>query len=462
MTLTRAMRALGATTLTGALLLTAAPTASADQVRDAQWANQYFNLDKVWSVSKGDGVIVAVIDSGVDGTHPDLAGQVLPGFDPGGQGREKKNSTDPHGTGLASVIAGRGHGDGEGVVGLAPGAKILPIYKSTATDGDAIPDGIKWAVDHGAKVINISQGGDSVNPKMAGAIAYAYQHDVLIVASAGNSAAPVEEPGRDPGILAVGAVDKGLKVWSKSNFGPELLLTAPGVDLVMAGDCGSSAYCKDGGTSYATAYVSAAAALVRAKYPKLTAGQVANRLAKSASVPASLSGAKLPDTHYGYGIIRPYEALTQNIPAGSELGPLAKPDGVSAPSATATAGTGSGTSANPGTGAQPAPGAELDIRESSNMPLILGGVAVGLVVLALVIGIAVSSSRRRNRSQAAQGQAGTAPGWPPAQQQPYGQQPPAYGQQQPPPPYGQQAPPPGYPPQQPPYQNPYQDGNQSR
>ncbi|MEU3493920.1 S8 family serine peptidase [Kitasatospora cineracea] len=452
---------LGATALTAGVLFSGAPVASADQVRDGQWANSYFGLDKVWSVSKGDGVIVAVIDSGVDASHLDLTGSLLPGYDPEDQGRETK-PTDEHGTGIASLIAGHGHGDGEGVVGLAPGVKILPVYRG---EGNTMPKGIKWAVDHGAKVINISQVTTTSGPEdFVEAVSYALQHKVLIVAGSGNDAGAVRTPANTPGVLAVGAVDKNQKIWAKSNYGPELMLTAPGVGIVTAapetvGSC-QNPYCIGDGTSDATAYVSAAAALVYAKYPDLTAGQVANRLVKTAAAPAGVS--QLPDSHYGYGTIQPYKALTANVPAGSAQGPLAA--GAAAPSTGAetpkpkdSGGAGAGT----GTGGLGSPEAVPGVQKSSSgspLPLILGIGGALVVLIVVVTVIAVASSRKRNRAQNFQAQAGApapygaAPGWPP-QQQPYGQQ--GHPGQQPPPPYG-------YPPQQPPYNNPYQDGNQSR
>ncbi|WP_241844560.1 S8 family serine peptidase [Kitasatospora sp. CB01950] len=444
---------LGATTLTAGFLLAGLPTASADQVRDGQWANQYFNLEKVWSITKGEGVKVAVIDSGVDPNHPDLAGRVLPGYDPSGGGNEVGTS-DPHGTGVASLIAGQGHGAGhaDGVVGLAPGVKILPIYKMGTGDRDGIPEGIKWAVDNGAKVINISQGGPSTSAKETEAVAYAYEHDVLIVAATGNDGSSVGYPAADPGVLAVGAVSQDLKIWARSNFGQQVLLSAPGARIVSAGGCSGGQYCMGDGTSFAAPYVAATAALVRAKFPKLTAGQVAQRLVKSASQPAGAG--KLPDERYGYGVVRPYEALTMDIPAGPAQGPLALPagvkDGGSSPAASAGATAGGGSSADPGAGSgDPAAVPELKQSSSSTMPLILGGLGGVVVLLVVIIAIVVANGRRRNRAQAVPGQpGGPAPygaqqGWPPAQQQGA----PQYGQQ----------PPPGYPPQPPTsYQNPYQ------
>ncbi|GAA2745388.1 S8 family serine peptidase [Kitasatospora cinereorecta] len=457
MTLTKATRVLGATTLAGAMLFTAAPASSADQVRDGQWVNSYFDLTKVWSVSKGDGVIVAVIDEGVDASHPDLSGSVLPGIDATGKGLDQ-HPTENHGTKMAGIIAAHGHGSGnaEGAVGLAPGAKILPVYKLAADGSDGIPQGIRWSVDHGAKVINISQGSSDAPksiPQMNDAVAYAAQHDVLIVAAAGNSGlGKVENPANEPGVLAVSATDKTDAMWSQSNYGAEVLLAAPGVRIVSTGACSGGQYCIGDGTSDSVAYVSAAAALVRAKFPKLTAGQVVNRLTKSAFLPAAVSGAKLPDAHYGYGIIRPYDALTKDIPAGPAQGPLAKPasapSGASSPSGQATSG-----GSDQASGLPSLPG--VPKGNGSDTTLSFGGLfaAIGAVVAIVIIAIIVLAIKGRRRRPAGpvppQGQPpyGAAPNWPPAQQ-----------------PYGNQAPPPGYP-QQNPYQsnNPYNPGgNQSQ
>ncbi len=456
MTLTKALRVLGATTVAGALLFSAAPVASADQVRDAQWANSYFDLEKVGSVSKGDGVVVGLIDTGVDATHPDLTGSVLKGYDTSGTGQNER-PTDPHGTSMAGLIVGHGHGSDAGVVGLAPGAKVLPVYKNSASGGDAVPEGIRWAVDHNAKVINISGGSydqPKSNAKMTEAVAYAAQHDVLIVAAAGNDGRnTVGNPANEPGVLAVGAVDKNGSSWAKSNYGPQVMISAPGAQVVSTGACEGAQYCMGDGTSGAAAYVSAAAALVRAKFPKLTAGQVANRLVKS----AKSKGGKVPDPHYGYGILSPYDALTMDIPAGSAQGPLAGTSGAGTNASPSTGATTGGDS--DGSGALPqAPGA---MKDSSNSGLGVGVLlAIGAVVVLLVVIVVIVAVRSRRRSGPGpvpmQGQPpyGAPQGWGPGQQ-----------------PYGNQAPPPGYPPQpyqqqyppQYPQQNPYgPGGNQSQ
>lgn len=164
MSFTRTLRAVGGVAVAGALLFTAAPTASADYIRDGQWALDAFNPQKVWKESTGKNVIVAVIDSGVNGDHIDLKGNVLPGksFAEDG-GTADHESGDDHGTAMAALIAAHGHGPNhaDGIMGLAPDAKILPIKRNVSVGGNAnnIDGPIRYAVDHGAKVINMSFAG---------------------------------------------------------------------------------------------------------------------------------------------------------------------------------------------------------------------------------------------------------------------------------------------------------------
>lgn len=275
--------------MTGALLLISAPTASADYIRDKQWVIDVINFKKVWSESQGQGVAVAVVDSGVDGSHPDLTGQILKGMDVTGGGNAEVD-TDGHGTGMASVIAGHGHGANNiaGVIGLAPKAKILPIKAAVADDydDDQWVKGIRYAVDRGVGVINLSFGDSLAYPGSEGAeaIRYAQQHDVVVVAGTGNDGvAELSYPAKLPGVVSVGAVDESLNIWDESNYGRGVTLVAPGVDIVRADPSRSNKYAEADGTSDATAYVSATAALIRAKYPDLTAGQVINRMIKSAT-----------------------------------------------------------------------------------------------------------------------------------------------------------------------------------
>ncbi|MFF0084224.1 type VII secretion-associated serine protease mycosin [Streptomyces canus] len=431
MALKRTVHALGAMALTGALILAAAPAASADQTRQAQWALQTLQAEAAWKISEGKGVTVAVIDTGVNAEHVDLQGNVLKGkdFRDGDDDASPDNSEeDPsHGTEMAAIIAGHGRGQDatEGVMGLAPEAKILPIRDDTDRDF-SFADEIRYAVDQGASIINISGFTTKDGAADREAISYALERDVLVVAGAGNQNKDplIQYPAKYPGVLAVGGVNQDGKIWEGSNSGPEVLLSAPATRIVSAGWPGNKLRISDG-TSNSTAFVSAAAALLRSKYPDLTAGQIANRLVKTAVLPSSAKGISLPDDRYGYGEIRPLAALTESIPAGSKYGPLKVPaSGSESPSAAATAGASDTEHA-----------AEKKKADQKQMLFFVGLGVVALVVVGLIVLLIVKLSRRNKNNNGGPG------GAVPYQQ--YGQQP--------------------FPPQQNPYQqsaqpqqNPYQ------
>ncbi|WP_266390569.1 S8 family serine peptidase [Streptomyces canus] len=418
MALERTVHALGAMALTGALILAAAPAASADQTRRDQWALDALQAESVWKISKGKGVTVAVIDTGVNAEHQDLKGNVLKGKDfvdgdddTSPADSDSSLSTD-HGTEMASIIAGHGHGAdaADGVMGLAPEAKILPIRWG----GGSLADEIRYAVDHGAAIISMSLSTSQGFTEDRDAVNYALSHNVLLVTASGNEGKPdhIDFPGKFPGVLTVGGVSKSGTIWSGSNYGPEVLLTAPATEIVSAGWPGNTLRIGTG-TSTSTAFTSAAAALIKSKFPNLTPGQIANRLVKSATLPESAKGISLPDEKYGYGIINPLMALTKNIPAGSKYGPLK----ISVPE---------GSSATPSSGASDT-GATKNEKEDQKQMLffvILGVVA--LLVVSLIVLLIVKLSRRNKNNNGGPG--GQAP------YQPYGQQ--------------------QFPPQQNPYQQP--------
>jgi type VII secretion-associated serine protease mycosin len=287
----------------------------ADKVRGEQWQLRQLNAQQAWHWSDGSGVIVAVIDSGVDGRHPDLAGQVLPGTDfvrPGGDGQ-----TDAvgHGTTVAGLIAGRGD-DSSGVLGLAPAAKILPVRvldaKNEYDDARVIANAVRWSVDNGASVINLSLGGSVDSPELADALDYAFEKDVVVVACTGNQSPPrpdeVWYPAREPGVLAVTGLEHGdgKTLWSGALTGPATVLAAPGADLVGARPGG---YWTVEGTSFAAPLVSATAALIRSRWPDMSAANVVNRLISTAD---DLGPAGRDDL-YGYGVVDPAKALTADV-----------------------------------------------------------------------------------------------------------------------------------------------------
>ncbi|MGP4002266.1 S8 family serine peptidase [Streptomyces sp. 8N706] len=332
---TRTLRTVSGALLASTVLLSTGGTAVADEPRDAQWPLKAFIADDIWKMSKGRGVTVAVIDSGFRESHQDIKKNMLPGKSFGDGEKNGSIRLDPgedlrdHGTAMSSLIAGHGHGPGKsnGIMGLAPESKILPlsVELSDSNEGQFEAEAIRYAVDNGAKVINMSyvRAQDS---RVQGAIDYAVDHDVVLVAGVGNDGiARKWYPATYPGVIGVGAVDKFGKVWEDSNYNSSVDLLAPGVRIPSAGGKGDAAYRMADGTSDGTAYASAAAALVRARYPNLSAGQVANRLVKSTGLPDDLKNAKLPDEHYGYGYIQPRAALSRDIPAGAKEGPLPMP-----------------------------------------------------------------------------------------------------------------------------------------
>lgn len=439
MAFTRTARALSAAALTGGLILAVSPAASADQTRRDQWALDTLQAQAVWKISKGKGVTVAVIDSGVNATHVDLKGNVLKGHDfqdgDDDASPEATDSSPEHGTAMASVIAAHGHGVGaeDGVIGLAPEAKILPIRDG----GTGYAAEIRYAVDHGASIINMSVSTTHESSEDRDAISYALKHDVLVVTASGNSGSGdvVDYPKKYPGVLTVGGVDRNGEIWEGSDYGPELLLAAPATRIVHAGWPGDKLSIGDG-TSDAAAFVSAAAALVRSKFPDLTAGQVANRLVKTAVLPASAKGLSLPDERYGYGSIRPLAALTEDIPTGSKYGPLASP------SAEASSAASAGRSEDSA--------AEQEKADQKQMIFFVVLGVIALVVVGLIVLLIVKLSRRNKNKNKNGGPGGTAT-YPPYGQQPFPPQQNPYQQQAAPQqnPYQQSTPPQSqWPPQQ--------------
>ncbi|MCA1224365.1 type VII secretion-associated serine protease mycosin, partial [Streptomyces sp. 8L] len=302
------------------LLLLPAPPASADAIRDQEWALGRLHAQQAWRTSKGHGITVAVLDTGVDSTHPDLTGQVLAGKDLIGFGAERGDrSWARHGTAMAGIIAGHGHGphDSDGVLGLAPQAKILPVRvilegtdpardRARTSRGDALAQGIRWAVDHGADVINLSLGDDSASahPERAEdeAVQYALAKNVPVVASAGNGGQKgdhISYPAAYPGVIAVAAVDKYGTPADFSTRRWNADVSAPGVDVVIADP--DRHYYEGWGTSAAAAFVSGTVALVRSAHPHLTPAQI-KKLLEDTARDAPKGGR---DDATGYGLVDP-------------------------------------------------------------------------------------------------------------------------------------------------------------
>jgi membrane-anchored mycosin MYCP len=318
----------------------AVPQASGPNLQPmaGQWWFPAWDIQtKVWPLSRGAGVTVAVLDSGVQASLPDLRGAVVPGGDTTGAGTngmtddeastEQNPDQDGHGTDVAALIVGQGV-DG-GMVGIAPEAKILPVRviggtgKYLSEDGaELVAAGIRYAVGRGVQVINMSLAEPVVSgcaPELQDAVAYALQHNVVLVAGAGDSGAsgnPPEEPGSCAGVLAVGAVSPNLTLWSGSEQQPYVAVAAPGNDMPFLGLDGR--YFTDSyGTSAASAFVSGEAALIRSRYPSMPWYQVVQRIVNTA-LPEP-AGGSVPNNSFGYGIVRIPGALNVSkyrVPAG--------------------------------------------------------------------------------------------------------------------------------------------------
>ncbi|MFD7408363.1 type VII secretion-associated serine protease mycosin [Streptomyces sp. NPDC059866] len=332
---------LATTTLTATtLLVLPAPAAQADdsgqctfpskQYEGLPWALQRVNLDELWAQSKGKGVQVAVIDTGVDVKNPQLKPAVdaskgknlLPPKNAKGEKIERGNAqgttdTVGHGTRVAGIIAARPT-KGTGFVGLAPEATIIPIKQNDAEGNgtaDTLADSIRYAVQAGADVINISQDtANAVEPtsRLKDAVDYALAQRVVVVASAGNDGlggnVKVTYPASYEGVLAVASSDRNNERAPFSQSGEFVGVAAPGVDMIST--VPGNGHCSDNGTSFSAPYVAGVAALLKAKYPKWTAQQIVAQIQQTAerSIPGH-------DRLVGWGVVDPVRALTDVDPA---------------------------------------------------------------------------------------------------------------------------------------------------
>ncbi len=292
-----ALAALAPAVVLGVTGLTA--TVRADTVRNAQQpVLRALGAQRAWHLSTGRGVTVAVLDSGVDGRVADLSGSVTIGPDyAAGANPPGFHPPRLHGTYIASLIAGHGSGPGaaDGAIGIAPHAHILSIrvlleqsepgfvlFNENAHYADTVTRGIRYAVAHGASVINMSLGESGPTREEEEAIGYAISHGVILVAAAGNNGTsgrrftPYSYPASVPGVISVAAVTVGGRHASFSDHNASVVVSAPGVGVVGAGPDGD--YLQGDGTSQASALVSGVAALIRARYPALPPELVARAI----------------------------------------------------------------------------------------------------------------------------------------------------------------------------------------
>lgn len=340
----------------------AAPAAATtnDPLRDQQWGLDQIKAEDAWAASTGSGAVVAVVDSGVDLTHPDLQGHLVPGAtfiecNPScGNGNWKGpngvgDANDEHGTHVSGIIAAVAN-NGIGVAGTAPDAKIMPIKALEGGSGafEDIANGIRYAVDHGADVVNLSLGAmpgvqaltiTGVESTVTDAIAYANSKGVLVVAAAGNESFPVcDTPSFENGALCVTATtrDETPAYYSNGAIKPDMFAVAApgGAGLVFCEDdivstvplgtgsdvCGQSDYDYYAGTSMATPHVSGVAALLAAQ--GRTLDNIKSALIDTARTPGAGTG--VYTTSYGYGIV---DAAAATAYQGAAVTPTANTKG---------------------------------------------------------------------------------------------------------------------------------------
>lgn len=292
-----------------------------DPLYAQQWHLPHVGILDAWGASMGNkDLIVSVVDTGVDYNHPDLKANTIKGKD---FTKESPDGMDPidsfgHGTHVAGIIAAVAN-NGEGVAGAAPHVKILAVKVLSANGGGslfAIAGGIKYSVDMGAKIVNLSLGGPAVTDLISSAVGYwATKKGALLIAAAGNSNTAVGTPARiDDYYMAVAASDQNNKRAKFSCYGKELSVSAPGVQImattptykVPLNDHGyPQNYAFLQGTSMATPLVAGIAALVWSRHPEWTAQQVRQHLEKTA-VDVGVPG---KDNESGFGIVNAAAAL---------------------------------------------------------------------------------------------------------------------------------------------------------
>lgn len=367
-----------------------APAAAAAQASD--WWQSLWRLDEVWRISQGEGAVVAVLDSGVD-VVPELAGAVRPGTDLSGEAPDGRidYDEDTHGTEMALMIAGRG--TVSGLRGVAPAATILPIAFPFHADylfGEGVAQGILFAVENGAHIVNISMAGPTLEGEcpqyLSDAVRYAISRDVIVVAGSGNFAeGPSGAPGNCPGVITVGAIGPQLEPWRDSHRSEYVAVAAPGVELASPSVDGRIEPSE--GTSNSAALVSGTLALLRSAFPEASADDLVTRLVATTQDLADPGR----DDATGHGLVRPLEALTATVPADAPnpvYDPLGDLTGIVDPPTVPYEPPPSAPDLAP-------PPVAGESEDPAGIPLLpVGLVAAGVALLTVVAIVVVARSRR--------------------------------------------------------------------
>ncbi|MFC9067031.1 MULTISPECIES: S8 family serine peptidase [Streptomyces] len=395
MTTTR-RRALAALFALIAMFAPTVTTAHAVATPQNPWYFESLRLEEIWEHTKGGGVTVAVVDSGVDSTLPELRGQVLDGADFTADGSGAHVDTSGHGTHMAALIAGTG--EGGGIQGLAPDVKILPVRVSEGRDeyfslnnSEVMAEGIKYAVENGADIINLSMVAKDVigtSSPLKEAVDAAIRGGVLFVAGVGNEAEAMNQalpPASLDGVVGIGAVMSSSERSAYSTHGPQVALAAPGDEIPWHCDGLDAPVClrEEGGTSSATALASASAALIWSQHPDWTKNQVLRVMLNT----AERSDDQRRDDYTGYGMVRPDRVIVdgEGDPGDPDSPPIFR-DYEARLSPPATPSPSPEPESDPAAGPEPGAdaGAASPAESSGNgsLPWLVGG-GVVLVLVAL-------------------------------------------------------------------------------
>ena len=286
-------------------------------VRAMQYVLSKLHVPEAHALSTGNQVLIAIIDSGIDTSHPEITDMVAGSFD----AVNSREPPDGHGTAMAGAIVAHAN-----LRGVAPAARILAIRAFTKTEGTtlSILRSLDWAAAHGARIINMSFAGPS-DPDIALSLAAALKKGIVLIASAGNAgrnSAPLY-PAADPNVIAVTAVDAENNLLNVANRGRHIAVAAPGVDIV--GPTPGGGYQMSTGTSVAAAHISGVAALLLAFKPTLTPDAIRKLLTSTATD----LGPRGRDEQFGSGLVDAYRALVSLNPATVSRSKPAKPVDVS-------------------------------------------------------------------------------------------------------------------------------------
>jgi type VII secretion-associated serine protease mycosin len=373
-----------------------APAASAEDMRAQQWYLDAMHVDKVWKKATGQGIKVAVIDTGVNASTPTLRGQVLKGLD-ATKVNGKTDDNDGHGTTMAELIAGTGKAGG--IQGLAPGAKIIPFRTNVSGSDEldknpwAIEDAIRAAADSEARIINMSFAYPYKTDRMVEAVKYAQSKGKLMFAGAGNDGDGKNAqlyPAAFPEVVGVAATDREGTVGDFSQHGNSVDIAAPGKGIPGWCDAKFDGYCiNQQGTSHATAIASATAALIWSLHPDWTANQVLRVMLESAGKGEGWEPGTVSN-YVGHGVVRPGAHINRGLgkPGAPNVNPLtnensAAPSGGSSASPASPAASAPASSQAPqdqATPGQTVAGSSEETGGGSSLGLILGGAAAVVVV----------------------------------------------------------------------------------